>query len=88
MQAIDFLGGGLVAVFLAGVLIGLVAGIVGTAFAFLRVFKTKYVIPDDEMQAELASIIEEREVSRERRATWRELDDQQKRERWAQEEAA
>ena len=76
------------AALLLSALVGLVAGIIGTAIAFLRVFKTKYVIPDDELQAELASIIEEREVSRERRATWRELDDQQKRERWEKEEAA
>ena len=75
------------AALLLGGLVGLVAGIIGTAAAFLRVFKTKYVIPDDELQSELASIIEEREIARERRQEWRALDDTQKRELMEKEEA-
>ena len=74
------------AALLAGALVGLVAGVICTAVAFLRVFRTKYVIPDDELQADLAWIIDEREIARERRQEWRALDDTQKRDLMAREE--
>lgn len=57
-----------------GIVIGLVAGAAATAYGFVRVFKKHYVIPDDELQAELASIIEERELLRERRLSAKELE--------------
>ena len=48
--------------FAFGVLAGALVGAFGAAAGFLYVLKTRYVIPSDEVQAELAEVLNRRQA--------------------------
>ena len=47
-------------VFIGGVMVGAALGAFGGAAGFLYVLKTRYVIPNEEVQAELAEVLRQR----------------------------